>query len=73
MMVAAPSAHPAAAMAVVAPTIPEEADADCSGLINEFSMRIGGVWGSGLSVRSPVTVWIYPKSDRSVCQFLGKR
>ena len=41
-MVAAPSAHPAAAMVVVAQTIPADADDDCAGLIEEDSMAVRG-------------------------------
>ena len=41
-MVAAPRAHPAAAMVLVAQTIPADADDDCAGLIEEDSITVRG-------------------------------
>lgn len=41
--------HPTAAMAVVAKTMPEDADVICSGVADEFSMGVCflGCWGLG--------------------------
>lgn len=57
--VAAPSAEPAAAMAVVAQTIPEDADADCSGLIEELSIKLWGVVvGVSRHIRNPTSRFV---------------
>ena len=67
-MVADPSAHPAAAMVVVAQTIPADADDDCAGLIEEDSMAVRGMMVGGLI---GLETRLYPKSNGPFCQFLA--
>ena len=65
--VAAPSAEPAAAMAVVAQMIPEDADADCSGLIVELSIKEkDGEVGLSRHIRNPTSRFVNsaPKTTR---------
>jgi hypothetical protein len=46
-------------MAVVAQTIPEDADADCSGLIEELSIKLwDGVVGVGCHIRNPTSRFV---------------
>jgi hypothetical protein len=46
-------------MAVVAQTIPEDADADCSGLIEELSIKEwGGVVGVIRHIRNPTSRFV---------------
>jgi hypothetical protein len=46
-------------MAVVAQTIPEDADADCSGLIEELSIKLWGVVvGVSRHIRNPTSRFV---------------